>query len=109
MRFAERSGSSAVAKAIMVKSGTRKKTNDLLFGSLTALNVSSQRAAMTRTGCRYQQSAIKTRCLSMARGGRQSLNLRHGSQIDKCEERRFRQKKTAAGPSGPGGGRDAGE
>ena len=39
MRLAERNGSSAVAKAIMVKSGTRKKTNDLFAGSLVAFHL----------------------------------------------------------------------
>ena len=58
----ERNGSSAVAKATMVKSGTRKKTSDRLIGCLVTFKVASP-CTMSRTGCRDQQSVIrKTVC-----------------------------------------------
>src|SRR5690606_29460054 len=55
MRLAERKGSSAVAKAIIVKSGIRKKTIDLL----TAFFGVIQTSPLTGGPCRDQQSVIR--------------------------------------------------
>src|SRR5690606_15116792 len=55
MRLAERKGSSAVAKAIIVKSGMRKKTIDLL----TAFFGVIQTSPLTSRPCRDQQSVIR--------------------------------------------------
>jgi hypothetical protein len=51
MRLAMRSGSNAVAKATIVKSGTRKKTRDRLIGFLGAVTFAS------RLSCREQNVA----------------------------------------------------
>ena len=99
MRLAERNGSSAVAKAIMVKSGTRKKTNDRLIGSFAAFNVGPPLLTMTRTECRYQQSVIRKPCIVNGCGVAYRLNLRHGSQIGQCVRRT---KKTAAAQAAAG-------
>jgi hypothetical protein len=65
----------------MVKSGTRKKTNDLLTGCLTAFTETSHRDdganRMSRSAQRHQEKPF----LSIGYGGLWQLNLRHGSQM----------------------------
>jgi hypothetical protein len=59
MRFAMRKGSSAVAKATKVKSGTRKKTSDLLIGCFMAFKEASRKPKWREQECREQQSVIR--------------------------------------------------
>jgi len=94
MRFADRSGSSAVANAIMVKSGTRKKTNDRLIGCFTAFKKPPRKTdhganRMSRSAKRHQES----QALSIVRTVGGPLNLRHGSQIDQLWSVACRQEK----------------
>jgi len=83
MRLADRNGSNAVAKAIMVKSGMRKKTSDRLIGCLTAFKEPSWKTDM-RHRCRYQHRLIRNFCGCQWNGGRAENKI--------CKHRAHRRK-----------------
>jgi len=85
----------------MVKSGTRKKTNDLLVDGFAAFTFASHKTRWREQDCRYQQSAIKTPFLSMGLGCAPPLNLRHGRKSASGAPRRPGKRKPPQAPGYP--------
>src|SRR6478736_5905173 len=102
MRLASRSGSSAVAKATMVKSGTRKNTNDRLIGCLMAFKRASparrwreQDVAISKASSAKRLPVNEVRALADIKfATRAAFGLGRASLRLACED-------PAVGPPGP--------
>src|SRR5262245_53186798 len=68
----------------MVKSGTRKKTSDLLIGCLIAFT-SPHPVTMSRTECRDQQSVIRKKACCQWGNGCRSVDIRHCACMSHCD------------------------